>query len=100
MSTINKAEEIAKTINKTIEKIIPVRSTGTFTAIDEAREVVIKAGFKHGIMCSDAPIAIAPGDFDYIAKWYNISRDEWKHLEGVIVSEDFREGDCYICYFK
>lgn len=96
---LDKAVEVAEAIGKKVRVRQKVVSTGVFTAINAAEEIVEEGGFKPGRLCGDAPVAIAPGDFNYVAKWANISRDEWPKLKGVIVSEDFRNGDAYICYF-
>lgn len=75
----------------------PVKATKTFTgkesfdAVNAAREYAKKLGYNIGSMCSDAPIALAKG-MDYIAKWYNIDRSEWPRIQGLLLSEDFRDG--------
>ena len=38
--------------------------------------------------------------FGYVAKWYNIDVPDRSHLDGVIISDDFREGGCRILFFN
>jgi hypothetical protein len=54
-------------------------------------------------MCSPEPTGFAPEkDYNYIAKWYNISAPERKELHGVIqrAGGDFRNGPIEIVYFE
>lgn len=97
---LDKAVEIAEAIGKKVRVRQKVEGIGTFTAINAAESIVKEDGHKPGILCGDAPVAIAPGDYRYVAKWHNIDRQEWPQLVGVMVSDDFREGDVYICYFE
>jgi hypothetical protein len=51
-------------------------------------------------MCRYEPIGFADADkCDYIAKWYNISPKDRNKLDGVMVSEDFRESGATIVFF-
>jgi len=53
-------------------------------------------------MCSPEPTGFAPADeYNYIAKWRNISVSEKKELHGVIqrAGGDFRNGPLEIVYF-
>ena len=92
MSTIAEAKEIAKRAGKTVGKITPFKGKEDFEAVDIARDSVKKMGLKVGTMCGDEPMGLAPESFRYIAKWKNINSEEYVKLNGVIVSENFRNG--------
>lgn len=84
-----------------VVKKVEFEACGTFGAISEARKYLEEKGFRIGSMCGDEPIGFAPSsEYNYIAKWYNIKRDEHKFLTGVIKSDDFREGGVVIEYWK
>ena len=76
-------------------------STGTFTAIREAEEYLRENGYTVGSMCRNEPIGFADAEnYKYVAKWYNINVEDRKLLDGVIISNDFREGNVQILFFN
>jgi hypothetical protein len=89
------AEEMGKTV-KTF-KVFP--ACGTFGAIDKAREAATAEGYEIGSMCRDEPIALAKG-VSYIAKWKNIERSDWGRIEGILLSNDMREGAVAMVIFE
>lgn len=75
-------------------------ATGTFEAWRSAEAFLRELGYTVGSMCSDSPIGFADADtFGYVAKWYNIDVTDRAKLDGVIISNDFREGGCSILFF-
>lgn len=72
---------------------------GTFAAFYAAEKHLKELGYTVGSMSRDEPIGFAQG-FDYVAKWYNIPKEEKVKLDGVIIPEpDFREGGALILFF-
>jgi hypothetical protein len=52
-------------------------------------------------MCRTEPIGFADADVvGYVAKWYNIDREDKGKLDGVMASDDFREGGVTIVFFN
>jgi hypothetical protein len=50
-------------------------------------------------MCRNEPIGFADNDvYDYVAKWYNIDVSDRLKLDGVMISDDFREGDVEVLF--
>ena len=82
----------------TVKDEIVFEACGTFKAIHKAEDRLAREGYTTGSMCGNEPIGFAKGT-DYIAKWRNIDRSEYPKLDGVIVSDDFREGSVKIVYF-
>ena len=77
------------------------KPAGTFAAIHEAEAFLGELGYTIGSMCLQAPIGFADADeYGYIAKWYNIDPADRAKLDGVIISNDFREGGCRILFFN
>ena len=82
-----------------IKKIINFEACGTFGAITKAEEYLKKRGYTVGSMCHNLPIGFAKG-YKYIAKWRNIPPSEYYKLDGILVSEDFREGGVQILFYE
>jgi hypothetical protein len=73
---------------------------GTFQAFYNAEGRLKELGYTTGSMCRTEPIGFADADkCDYVAKWYNIDREDKGKLDGVMVSDDFREGGVTIVFF-
>jgi hypothetical protein len=73
---------------------------GTFQAFYNAENRLKELGYTTGSMCRHEPIGFADADkCDYVAKWYNLSQDDKGQLDGVMVSDDFREGGATLVFF-
>lgn len=72
------------------KKVFPAH--GTFGALADATEWLKQHGYSVGSMERDYPIGIKKGSYS-IAKWTNLSDSDRFLLDGVLWSEDFREGD-------
>jgi len=78
-----------------------VKVEGTFASVSEAEDRLRKMGYTIGSMCSDEPIGFACNEkYDYIAKWRNIDPIDRKKVDGVIISNDWREGSVDIIWFS
>lgn len=60
-----------------------------FGAMAEAEAYLKRTGYSVGSMQSGAPIGLAKGDA-FISKWRNLG-DDVKMLDGVLISDNFRE---------
>ena len=78
-----------------------VKVEGTFASVSEAEDRLRKMGYTIGSMCSDEPIGFACNEkYDYIAKWRNIDPIDRKKVDGVMISNDWREGSVDIIWFS
>lgn len=85
--------------NRQIQYAVYFEPDGTFGAITNARTWLKKQGdYVIGSMYYDKPIGFKKGT-GYIAKWKGISPSEWKDLDGILVSDDFKEGGVKILFF-
>lgn len=84
-----------------VKKEIVIKSTGeTFGAYHEACKLLKSEGYNTGSMCREAPIGFASAEkYEYIAKWWNLNSEEKKLVDGIMTSEDWREGDVKITYY-
>lgn len=78
-------------------KTITFDQPDDFEAIEEAIDWLKSRGYSVGRMNGDAPIGFKEGDWD-IAKWWNLSTEDKKQLDGVITSPDFRHGPVKISF--
>ena len=90
----NEIVRIAGIAGKSVKEIIPIESDGSTFSITSAYEKKVKSmGYKIGSMCRSAPRALAKeGSVDYIAKWYNIGREDYDLMDGVVLCDDNRNG--------
>lgn len=90
-----------KITGREIERQVEVREIGTFSSIDKVQEQLREEGYIVGSMCRDEPIGFAKEDkCECVAKWRNIPKEDYGKLDGIITSNDFREGYVTIIYFK
>lgn len=93
-------ENLQNTIGKKLETSFTFLSDGeSFSAINTAEKFLKDAGFSVGSMERNSPIGIVKGLY-IIAKWSNLTEDDKKMLNGVITSNDFRDGDVTIFFSK
>jgi len=87
--------------NKAVKNVIKFDASGTFGAVRKAESRASELGYTRGSMCRDEPIGLAwAEEVQYIAKWYNIDAKDRAKLNGVLLSDDFREGDVWLVEFK
>lgn len=123
--------------NKMITYAKEFKSTGSFSAIGEAKKYLSSEGYVNGSMYMDYPIGfIKKGKFGYednmdifgnsdtgdvipnnqpkssliitkhgeerpmiTTKWDRLGYEQIDELDGVILSQDFRDGDVYVIFF-
>ena len=74
-------------------------AAGTFQTFYNASERLKELGYEVGSMCRNEPIGFADNNvYDYVAKWYNIDIEDRTKLDGVMLSEDFREGSVDVLF--
>ena len=97
---LNEQSEEKKLWNgREIESRQTFKVKGTFDSFYKASEWVKDNGYSQGSMARTMPIGLMKGDYD-IAKWYNLDKEDIKGLDGVMISNDFREGEVEIIIFK
>lgn len=94
--------------------------TETFDAIGNARKYLKEEGYDYGSMYMDYPIPFmlrgktGIDEEGYtiittkngeekpliITKFDRLGKKNWEEMDGVIISEDFRDGDVYVLFFN
>ena len=73
---------------------------GTFQSYYNAENYLKEMGYSIGSMQGPAPIGFSD-KFDYISKWRNMSSEEHKQLDGVMIADGgFREGSVLVLFFN
>ena len=88
-------------LGREVVKKVNIKVDGTFSSVYEAEKQLRELGYTIGSMCGGEPIGFACGEkYNYISKWYNMNRDEHSLLDGVMISNDWREGSVDIIWFN
>jgi hypothetical protein len=87
--------------NREVESIQEIKVSGTFQSFYEACRILEEKNYQVGSMCCNLPIGFADKEkCNYVAKWHNLDKSDIEKLDGVLLSDDFREGSVKIVIFK
>lgn len=87
-------------LGREIVKVETIKVEGTFESFYSAERKLKEMGYTVGSMCASDPIGFADGDkYDYIAKWHNLYGGDRNLLDGVMISDSWREGSVDIIFF-
>jgi len=87
--------------DREVESIQEIKVSGTFQSFYEACRILEEKNYRVGSMCRGLPIGFADKErYDYVAKWHNLDKSDIEKLDGVLLSDDFREGSVKIVTFK
>ena len=73
---------------------------GTFRSYDAALEWANNNGYSAGSSDCGGIVALQKGRYNLPQKWKNLSTEEKANVDGIMHSEDFREGFVTINLFK
>lgn len=95
-------EEIATRKKKirTAKIVKNFKEEGTFQSLHKAEEWIKSNGYSHGSLARSMPVAIVKGEYDLPQKWYNISKSCQNKVDGVMLSNDFREGEVTVIIYE
>lgn len=80
--------------------VLDIPPCGTFKSIYRAEDFLKDLGYRTGSMCRQEPIGFAY-KCDYVAKWYNLSKEDKNSLDGILLPlDEFREGGVRIVFFN
>ena len=88
-------------LGREVIKKVNIKVEGTFSSVSEAEKQLREMGYRIGSMSGGQPIGFACGEkYNYISKWYNMNTDEHNLLDGVMISDNWREGSVDIIWFN
>jgi hypothetical protein len=88
-----------KGLDLQVEHAVEFEASGTFQAFYKAEAFLRELGYTTGSMEMNAPIGFSL-EYDYISKWNNMNHNEHRLLDGIMTSNDFREGSVQVLFFK
>lgn len=88
-----------KYLGREVKERITFKAEGTFQSYYLAQRWCTENGYEEGSMCGHLPIAIMKGEYDLPWKWKNMSQKQKNNVDGVIISNYFREEQCEIILF-
>jgi hypothetical protein len=87
-------------LGREIVKQETITVEGTFSSVSAAESKLHNMGYTIGSMCGGEPIGFADAEkYNYISKWRNMTSEEHEKLDGVMISNDWREGSVDIIWF-
>ena len=90
-----------KYLGRDVVKKVNIKVEGTFSSVYEAEKQLRELGYRIGSMCGGEPIGFACEEkYEYIAKWRNIDPSDRNKVDGVMISNDWREGSVDIIWFN
>lgn len=92
------AQNFANSNNKTIVATESFSCEHDFDAFTKASKRATELGYNCGSMCGDEPIALSK-TAPYIAKWRNIGMEDYHKIQGLILSDDFRNKEAMLVLF-
>lgn len=99
---LNYVSKFLEYTGKTVSKVT-YHSGGTreeaFAAIAAARKEARASGYSAGSLCCDEPMALVKGHIR-IAKWFNIGTRDWRRIDGLLLSNDMRNGGVWTVLFN
>lgn len=95
-----------KILNREVETEMSFKKPGTFGGYYAACGWLSAHGYSYGSTSNNRstgakePVAICKGEYNLPQKWHNLSKEEKQSVIGVMDSNDYREGEVKIYFFK
>lgn len=86
-------------MGREVESRLVFKEIGTFESYYKAKGWLNDNGYSYGSTSTARTVGIMLGNYG-IQKWHNLSADDIRELHGVMVSDDFREGEVEVILFK
>jgi hypothetical protein len=100
---MNSLSERQKPIIRKIELQKDFAAKGDFQSLYAAQGWLHDNDYSYGSLCSPKPVGIMrniDGKSWKIAKWKNLTREEIRTLDGVMRSDDFRNGTVTVTIYE
>lgn len=80
---------------------ITFNEKGTFESVYAAQGWLITSGYNYGSMDGRFnPIAFQKGEYTLPEKWHNFTAKQKTQVDGIITSNDWREGEVKVIIYK
>lgn len=95
-----------KYLGRDVHSKLSFKEKGTFKSFWAAQGWLTCHGFSYGSTACNrgvggpVPLALCKGEYTLPQKWHNLTHAEKKSVIGVMISNDFREGEVTIIFFE
>lgn len=89
-----------KYLGREVKNKITFSVLGTFQSLYAAQGWCHENNYEYGSLCRDKLVAMQLDRYDLPQKWQNMDAEDKAAADGVMVSNDFREGSITIYIFK
>jgi len=89
-----------KYLGRIVKSRLYFTEPGTFQSMYAAQKYLKHNSFGYGSNCTTGPTAFMKGEYELPQKWYNINEAGKELIDGVMVSDDFREGTVTLIFFE
>lgn len=83
-------------LGRIIYRVEHFKVEGTFQSFYASIAWLHKNGYSYGSTDTGRNVAVQKGEYTLTQKWKNFDDEEKELVDGVIYSEDYREGDVYV----
>ena len=84
-----------------IKQELTFKKEGTFQSVYDAIAWLSENGYSSGAMDGPFnPIAIRKGEWDLPLKWHNFDKEDKESIDGIMTSNDWREGEVKVTLYK
>jgi len=95
-------KQLSKYFSREVEElyVFDKPDSDNFKNLYLASSWLFNKGYQFGSLALDQPIAVQFGDYKLNQKWYNLTEIEKHNVDGVILSDNFRNGNVRVIIFK
>lgn len=83
-----------------IKQELTFKEEGTFRSFSASGRWLHLNGYEYGSMDSSNPIAIQLGHYSLPEKWHNFKPEHKAQVDGIMTSNDWREGEVKVTLYK
>ena len=89
-----------KYLGRIVKSRLDFTEPGTFQSRYAAQRYLTDYGFDYGSLDVPNPVAFVKGEYELPWKWHNINSAGKELIDGVMVSNDWREGTVTLVFFE
>ena len=87
-------------VQREVKQELSFKEKGTFQSFYAAQKWLLENSFEHGSMDGGNPIAIQLDNYVLPQKWHNFDKEDEEMIDGIMTSNDWREGEVKVIIYK
>jgi hypothetical protein len=88
-----------KYLGRPVKQFHSFEESGTFNSYYKALKWLSDNGYKYGSTSIGNPMPVMKDKYEIHQKWYNLTEGQRKNVDGVVISDDWREGEVKVILF-